>query len=204
MVFPTVWGSQELRQVRQGGKNVVGLENPEPYRNHSTEDLPNNQAVSSREVRSVSSSSTPTFFHQQMDQEEENYYEHDSHEFYHFSPFPWFSGTNNKNTSPPSMSDPSSLSYPPQDKPTSSSQQSVDGSGKLKIKISAFGRELYLLLKRDNHFLSPGFVVEERRREKRESLNTGDIDRNCYYSGTVLRHRGSFASFSICGGLVSL
>lgn len=202
MVYPTVWGSQKLSQVRQGGKNAVVLEIPESYRNHSIEDvsLPNNQAVSSREVRSVSASSTPTFFNQQMDQEEQ-YYEHDSHEFYHFSPFPWFPDTNNINSSPPSMS--SSLADPPQDKSTSSSQQSADISRKMKIKISAFGRDLYLLLKRDNHFLSPGFVVEERRQEKRESLNTGDTDRNCYYSGTVLRHPGSFASFSTCGGLVS-
>ncbi|XP_063820326.1 A disintegrin and metalloproteinase with thrombospondin motifs 19 [Pseudophryne corroboree] len=201
VVFPSLWGSHESRQE---GRNIVVLGTHEVYRNHSNEKRPspNNQAaVSSREVRSVSSlSSTPTYSQYQLDQEEEQYDEHASHESYHFSPFPWYSGTKNLNTSPSSMS--SSISAPSLGNSNSSSKQAVESSGKLRVKISAFGKDLYLLLKKDSRFLSPGFVIEERRRGRREPLNTEDTDRDCYYSGTVLRNRGSFASFSTCGGLM--
>ncbi|XP_044146937.1 A disintegrin and metalloproteinase with thrombospondin motifs 19 [Bufo gargarizans] len=201
IIFPSLWGPQEKGQ---DGRTIVESGAQDAYRNYSNEGFPspNNQAaVSSREVRSVSfHSSTPRYFHRQTDQDEEQYEEHESHELYHFAPIPWFSRAKSVNTSPPSIS--SSTLTSRSGKFNSSIVQSIDNSEKMKVKISAFGKDLYLLLKKDNRFLSPTFVVEERKRDKKESLKTGNTDRDCYYSGTVLGHHGSFASFSTCGGLM--
>lgn len=65
----------------------------------------------------------------------------------------------------------------------------------LLLHLPAFGRDLYLQLRRDLRFLSPGFEVEEAdaagSREHPAEL--------CFYSGRVLGHPGSLVSLSACG-----
>ncbi|XP_039348912.1 A disintegrin and metalloproteinase with thrombospondin motifs 17 isoform X4 [Mauremys reevesii] len=68
------------------------------------------------------------------------------------------------------------------------------------LRLAASGRELYLHLRRDLHFLARGFAVEEpgearaRRRPPAEQL--------CFYTGHVLNSSDSFASLSTCAGLI--
>ncbi|GCC39234.1 hypothetical protein chiPu_0023135, partial [Chiloscyllium punctatum] len=81
----------------------------------------------------------------------------------------------------------------------------------LQLKIPAFGRELYLSLRRDSRFLSGSFTVHSRRDRDRDRDREGGRSRSsvlpsraelsCYYSGFVHSYRGSLASFSTCGGL---
>ncbi|KAL1007484.1 hypothetical protein UPYG_G00087400 [Umbra pygmaea] len=75
----------------------------------------------------------------------------------------------------------------------------------LFISLPAFGRHMYLQLKRDAGFLSEGFVVEEMRGEKdppkRSHLSIG---KRCFYSGWIVNHTESFASLNTCGGLTGL
>lgn len=80
-----------------------------------------------------------------------------------------------------------------------------EGSGEraLLLHLPAFGRDLYLQLRRDLRFLSPVFEVEEAGAEGRSGHPT-DL---CFYSGRVLGHPGSLVSLSACGaagGLVGL
>lgn len=72
-----------------------------------------------------------------------------------------------------------------------------EGSGEraLLLHLPAFGRDLYLQLRRDLRFLSPVFEVEEAGAEGRSGHPT-DL---CFYSGRVLGHPGSLVSLSACG-----
>ncbi|XP_074863304.1 A disintegrin and metalloproteinase with thrombospondin motifs 17-like [Carettochelys insculpta] len=68
------------------------------------------------------------------------------------------------------------------------------------LRLPASGRELYLHLRRDLHFLARGFAVEEageagaRGRPPPEQL--------CFYTGRVLNRSDSFAALSTCAGLI--
>ncbi|KAG8456217.1 hypothetical protein GDO86_002132 [Hymenochirus boettgeri] len=190
IVYPSLWDYQKTREEERKISHSLGT--PPDYRNHSTEDnsSPYNQAaVSSREVRSVySPSTTPPYLPQEEDQEGEKY---GTQGLFHLSQFAW---KTNSSFSSESSLDSSTLKTP------STLEKSNEISGKMRLKIPAFGAELYLLLKKDSRFLSPSFVVEERRREWKGS--SPDTFRDCYYTGTVLRYKGSFASFSTCGGLM--
>ncbi|XP_035870815.1 A disintegrin and metalloproteinase with thrombospondin motifs 19 isoform X2 [Phyllostomus discolor] len=75
------------------------------------------------------------------------------------------------------------------------------------LRIPAFSRDLYLLLRRDGRFLAPRFEVEQRpspgQGPTRAAATPGPPappDAACFYTGAVLRHPGSLASFSTCGG----
>ncbi|XP_028632523.1 A disintegrin and metalloproteinase with thrombospondin motifs 17 [Grammomys surdaster] len=77
------------------------------------------------------------------------------------------------------------------------------GERALLLHLPAFGRDLYLQLRRDLRFLSPGFEVEEAG----VSGRSGHPAELCFYSGRVLGHPGSLVSLSACGaagGLVGL
>ncbi|KAH0501311.1 A disintegrin and metalloproteinase with thrombospondin motifs 17 [Microtus ochrogaster] len=77
------------------------------------------------------------------------------------------------------------------------------GERALLLHLPAFGRDLYLQLRRDLRFLSPGFEVEEAG----AAGSSGHPAELCYYSGRVLGHPGSLVSLSACGasgGLVGL
>ncbi|XP_051062437.1 A disintegrin and metalloproteinase with thrombospondin motifs 17-like [Phodopus roborovskii] len=77
------------------------------------------------------------------------------------------------------------------------------GERALLLHLPAFGRDLYLQLRRDLRFLSPGFEVEEAGAAG-SSEHPAEL---CFYSGRVLGHRGSLVSLSACGasgGLVGL
>ncbi|KAM4708921.1 A disintegrin and metalloproteinase with thrombospondin motifs 19 [Discoglossus pictus] len=201
VVFPSLWSSQQPRQADKD--DVVMYETLIDNRNHSNEEplSPQNQAaISSREVRSVSSPSSSPSYDQNPDEAQHDEEEQESQEFYHGPQFQHFYRGKNRNISFPSVSSP--ILAPSLGRPNNASHQPVQNTGKMRLKIPAFGKQLYLLLKKDSRFLSQGFVVEERRREWKGSSAAGDTDRDCYYSGTVLGHHGSFASFSTCGGLM--
>ncbi|XP_029624001.1 A disintegrin and metalloproteinase with thrombospondin motifs 17 isoform X2 [Salmo trutta] len=91
-------------------------------------------------------------------------------------------------------------------------QRSVDSRGGLNsvedslfFSLPAFGKYLYLRLKRDAAFLSEGFVVEERGGE-RDPPKWSHLARDqlCFYSGWIVNHTDSFASLNTCGGLTGL
>uniref|UniRef100_A0A8D0RJC1 Peptidase M12B domain-containing protein n=1 Tax=Sus scrofa TaxID=9823 RepID=A0A8D0RJC1_PIG len=70
------------------------------------------------------------------------------------------------------------------------------GERALLLHLPAFGRDLYLQLRRDLRFLSGGFEVEEAG----EAGRRGRPAELCFYSGRVLGHPGSLVSLSTCGG----
>ncbi|KAL8203430.1 UNVERIFIED_CONTAM: hypothetical protein K2H54_053774 [Gekko kuhli] len=190
IVYPALWST--IQQESTGGSGAGGSCNPDgncgnSRGNISTASASGQVMGSSREVRSVSSSSDGQLQPgEEASEDEGSEDEYESQEFYHWSPLS--QGYNATFQLPPS---------PPQSPP------SEDGDEVL-LRIPAFAQELYLLLKRDSRFLAPGFAVEERLRSERRSISSSaqtQIERSCYYSGSVLYYPGSFASFSTCGGL---
>ncbi|XP_036400259.1 A disintegrin and metalloproteinase with thrombospondin motifs 17 [Megalops cyprinoides] len=73
----------------------------------------------------------------------------------------------------------------------------------LFLVLPAFGRELYLQLKRDAGFISEGFVIEEKN-DKETALTHIPHSQLCFYTGRVLNHSNSYAALSTCGGLTGL
>lgn len=79
----------------------------------------------------------------------------------------------------------------------------------LRLKLSAFGKDLELILNQDTRFLSQKFMVEKRPKARKASqrsppaFSSANAEAACYYSGTVLNYAGSIATFSTCAGLVN-
>ncbi|KAF7485632.1 Hypothetical predicted protein [Marmota monax] len=97
----------------------------------------------------------------------------------------------------------------PQPRPSPSppgAQQAEQDSDEVLLRIPAFSRDLYLLLRRDGRFLAPRFAVEQRPSPGPGPTGAATPrppappDASCFYTGAVLRHPGSLASFSTCGG----
>lgn len=97
---------------------------------------------------------------------------------------------------------------PPPPSPPPAQPAEPDGDEVL-LRIPAFSRDLYLLLRRDGRFLAPRFAVEQRpspgpgpvpTREAAAPRPPAPHDAACFYTGAVLRQPGSLASFSTCGG----
>ena len=95
---------------------------------------------------------------------------------------------------------------PPPPSPPPAQQAEPDGDEVL-LRIPTFSRDLYLLLRRDGRFLAPRFAVEQRpspgpgpTRAAAAPRPPSPPDASCFYTGAVLRHPGSLASFSTCGG----
>lgn len=193
IVFPALWSPGQ--QEPTGGSGGGGGCNIDPSSGNrsstfSTPVTPSPVAGSSREVRSVSSSvDGQAQAVGEAAEEEDTEDEYESQEFYHWSPLPQGSGAASQLPPPPS---------PPPPPP-------AEDGDEVLLRIPAFAREFYLLLKRDSRFLAPGFAVEERlggEGKSPPSAAQSQPERACYYSGAVLRYPGSFASFSTCGGLV--
>lgn len=97
---------------------------------------------------------------------------------------------------------------PPQPPPSPPPGQEAEPDGdEVLLRIPAFSRDLYLLLRRDGRFLAPRFAVEQRpspgpgpTRAAAAPRPPAPPDASCFYTGAVLRHPGSLASFSTCGG----
>lgn len=97
---------------------------------------------------------------------------------------------------------------PPQPPPSPPPAQPAETDGdEVLLRIPAFSRDLYLLLRRDGRFLAPRFAVEQRpspgpgpTRAAGAPGPPAPPDASCFYSGAVLRQPGSLASFSTCGG----
>ncbi|XP_011360554.2 A disintegrin and metalloproteinase with thrombospondin motifs 19 [Pteropus vampyrus] len=97
---------------------------------------------------------------------------------------------------------------PPQPPPSPPPAQQAETEGdEVLLRIPAFSRDLYLLLRRDGRFLAPRFAVEQRPSPgpgptgaAASPLPPAPPDAACFYTGAVLRHPGSLASFSTCGG----
>ncbi|KAK2118302.1 A disintegrin and metalloproteinase with thrombospondin motifs 19 [Saguinus oedipus] len=97
---------------------------------------------------------------------------------------------------------------PPQPPPSPPPAQLADPDGdEVLLRIPAFSRDLYLLLRRDGRFLAPRFAVEQRPNPGPGPTGAASAphppaqdDAGCFYTGAVLRHPGSLASFSTCGG----
>lgn len=80
----------------------------------------------------------------------------------------------------------------------------LTGKDNLLLSLPAFGRNLYLSLRRDSSFLSDNFVIEERGRDKDAKVSQHlSKEQLCLYSGWVVNHTDSFASLNTCGGLVN-
>lgn len=193
IVFPALWSPGQ--QEPTGGSGGGGGCNVDPSSGNRSSTFsapvtPSPVAGSSREVRSVSSSvDGQAQAVGEAAEEEDTEDEYESQEFYHWSPLPQGSGAASQLPPPPS---------PPPPPP-------AEDGDEVLLRIPAFARELYLLLKRDSRFLAPGFAVEERlgaEGKSPPSAAQSQPERACYYSGAVLRYPGSFASFSTCGGLM--
>ncbi|ELW49212.1 A disintegrin and metalloproteinase with thrombospondin motifs 19 [Tupaia chinensis] len=98
----------------------------------------------------------------------------------------------------------SSREPPPSPPPAQPAEPDGD---EVLLRIPAFSRDLYLLLRRDGRFLAPRFVVEQRPSPGPGPTGAAaaprppaPLDAACFYTGAVLRHPGSLASFSTCGG----
>ncbi|XP_062327499.1 A disintegrin and metalloproteinase with thrombospondin motifs 17 isoform X1 [Osmerus eperlanus] len=78
------------------------------------------------------------------------------------------------------------------------------GRDDLFLSLPAFGRDLYLHLRRDDSFLSDNFVVEQRHSGKNTKLSHLSKEKLCFYSGRIVNHTDSFASLNTCGGLTGL
>ncbi|XP_006628726.1 A disintegrin and metalloproteinase with thrombospondin motifs 17 isoform X1 [Lepisosteus oculatus] len=90
--------------------------------------------------------------------------------------------------------------------PDADSQDSKFGEHEenLFLRLPAFGRELYLYLKRDAGFLSEGFKIEDNEDKKNTRLAHIPQNQLCFYTGRVLNYSNSFASLSTCSGLTGL
>ncbi|XP_026559737.1 A disintegrin and metalloproteinase with thrombospondin motifs 19 [Pseudonaja textilis] len=186
IVYPALWSRSQ--QESTGGNGAGGSCSLDGNCGNSSSNVnatsASTQGVgSSREIRSVSSSSDHQ--HQQLPVWKTSEDEYESQDFYHWSPLPQGSNGTSQQPSHPSVS-------PPEDE------------DEMLLRIPAFAQELYLLLKRDSRFLAPGFAVEERLLNEKGTPNLihTQTERSCYYSGSVLHYPGSFASFSTCGGLI--
>lgn len=97
---------------------------------------------------------------------------------------------------------------PPPPPPSPPPAQPAESDGdEVLLRIPAFSRDLYLLLRRDGRFLAPRFAVEQwpspgpgPTRAAAAPRPPAPPDAACFYTGAVLRHPGSLASFSTCGG----
>lgn len=97
---------------------------------------------------------------------------------------------------------------PPQPPPSPPPALHAEPEGdEVLLRIPAFSRDLYLLLRRDGRFLAPRFEVEQRPSPGQGPTEAAATpgppappDASCFYTGAVLRHPGSLASFSTCGG----
>uniref|UniRef100_M3ZG62 ADAM metallopeptidase with thrombospondin type 1 motif 17 n=1 Tax=Xiphophorus maculatus TaxID=8083 RepID=M3ZG62_XIPMA len=72
------------------------------------------------------------------------------------------------------------------------------------VSLSAFGRSLYLNLRRERKILSRDFVIEERLRNQSVVVRHLSMKQLCFYSGFIINHTDSLASLSTCGGLTGL
>lgn len=86
-------------------------------------------------------------------------------------------------------------------------QQEEPSTEEVLLRIPALSRDLYLLLRRDGRFLAQRFAVEQwpnpvpdPTRAEADPRPPTPPDSACFYTGTVLHHPGSLASFSTCGG----
>ncbi|GAB1301745.1 A disintegrin and metalloproteinase with thrombospondin motifs 19 [Apodemus speciosus] len=86
-------------------------------------------------------------------------------------------------------------------------QKEEPSTEEVLLRIPALSRDLYLLLRKDGRFLAQRFAVEQWPKPGPDPTRaTADPrppmppDASCFYTGTVLRHPGSLASFSTCGG----
>ncbi|XP_035252596.1 A disintegrin and metalloproteinase with thrombospondin motifs 17-like [Anguilla anguilla] len=68
------------------------------------------------------------------------------------------------------------------------------------LLLPAFGKELYLHVKRDARFLSDRFAIEEKNEDGTIRLANVSDYQLCFYTGKVLNYTNSLASFRICGG----
>lgn len=105
----------------------------------------------------------------------------------------------------PASWQPPPLPQPPPSPPPA--QHGEPDSEEVLLRIPAFSRDLYLLLRRDSRFLASRFAVEQWPDPGPGPTGTASAprppappDAACFYTGAVLRHPGSLASFSTCGG----
>ncbi|XP_069083393.1 A disintegrin and metalloproteinase with thrombospondin motifs 19 isoform X1 [Pleurodeles waltl] len=183
IVFPSLWEFSESRRGSGSSSEVF---------TSSEEDMSVVLGTgSSREVRSAASSSRMyPAEHMQKEEEEE------SQEFRHWAdPFNHTSRT--KHFASPHVGTLEGEEDAKQ--PLSSTVWSNVDSEEMRLWVPAFGKEFFLLLKRDSRFLAQSFLVEERLHDQTGSEKVEQGERSCYYSGTVLYHHASHASLSTCG-----
>ncbi|XP_078531739.1 A disintegrin and metalloproteinase with thrombospondin motifs 19 [Lissotriton helveticus] len=183
IVFPSLWDFPETRRGSGSSSEVL---------TSSEEDVSLVLGTgNSREVRSAAASSIvyPAEPIQKEEEEESQEFRHWSNPFEH-------SGRAKPFASPhvAPLKGEEDVKQPP----PSTAWSNVD-SEDLRLWVPAFGKEFFLLLKRDNRFLAQSFLVEERLHDQTGSAKSELGERSCYYSGTVLRHHASHASLSTCG-----
>lgn len=81
------------------------------------------------------------------------------------------------------------------------SSEEVDHNEEVHYKVSAFGNDLHLHLKRNRRLLAPTFKVEVLGKHGRV-LKRHAVE-NCHYVGRVKARSSSTVAMSNCRGLVS-
>lgn len=82
------------------------------------------------------------------------------------------------------------------------SSEEVDHNEEVHYKVSAFGNDLHLHLKRNRRLLAPAFNVEVLR--KHGSVLKRHTMKNCHYVGRVKARSRSTVAMSNCNGLSGL
>nr|XP_033784858.1 A disintegrin and metalloproteinase with thrombospondin motifs 19 isoform X2 [Geotrypetes seraphini] len=199
IIFPALWGP-ELELLKT--EHITAFKKSSCTGGESSDcAFPDSEVLgSSREARSILSRSVfPADGHQQNEGVKYN-----SQEFDHWSHFPQRHGSDlaasssriSSNTTAISTNTASSSTFRGGNSSSDAPSLTLEGE-EIRLHFAAFGGEFYLLLRQDSRFLSQGFVVVERLQDSKNSI---EPEKTCYYSGTVLRHKGSSASFSMCGG----
>ena len=73
---------------------------------------------------------------------------------------------------------------------------------KFFVKLRFSGRQHILELKKNKNLVNPNFNSEDDRSHRVLEDSDEHLNRDCYYTGSVLKQRKSLAALSTCNGLV--
>ena len=78
-----------------------------------------------------------------------------------------------------------------------------DGDGDLHFRLTRAGTEYHLHLIPANEFISPGMIVERRKRNIHIRHTVKNDSSKCHYRGYIQGQANSRVALSACNGLVS-
>ena len=79
-----------------------------------------------------------------------------------------------------------------------------DDNEELHYRLNFEGTEYHLQLTAISNFISPGMIVERRKRNIHVRTSARDRATKCHYRGFIRGHANSLVALSACDGLVSI